>query len=191
MKKTSWAMSIAIGMALMLSISGCGTLLTRSFGMTDKYDDKGYSNAIYSGTAADFTSIPSTFGLSLIDLPLSLAADSLYLPFAIYDELFCGWFQAQALKGDVISVKNYLAEGTDVNESDWQGHTALMGAARGGHEDLIVLLLQHGADPKRYTKTGHSAWSYAQRWKQEKPTLIQLLELAGGELPKQPVFAPP
>lgn len=47
-----------------------------------------------------------------------------------------------------IEIQNLLIErGANVNDQDMTGRTVLCYAARGGHTDLVVLLLKHGADP--------------------------------------------
>jgi cytohesin len=52
-----------------------------------------------------------------------------------------------SVEGDVARVKALLDEGTDVNaKNSRMGYTALHGAARNGHKEVVELLLANGAD---------------------------------------------
>lgn len=64
-----------------LLLKGCGTLTALTGGFGDPIlNDPGY---VYGGAAADLEIAQYSFGLSLIDLPLSLAADTVLLPLTI------------------------------------------------------------------------------------------------------------
>ena len=61
-------------------------------------------------------------------------------------------FLQAARSGDTGKVEQYLSKGTDVNEVSPYGWTALMFAAWKGHEDVVVRLLDAGADPNLVSK---------------------------------------
>ena len=48
--------------------------------------------------------------------------------------------------GDIETVKQHLAAGTDVNTKDKYKKTPLFGAARNGHKEIAELLITNGAD---------------------------------------------
>src|SRR4030095_11805795 len=48
-------------------------------------------------------------------------------------------------RGDVAAVRALLQDGADVDARDRHGQTALMLAAHAGHDDVIAVLLEHGA----------------------------------------------
>jgi TonB family protein len=60
-------------------------------------------------------------------------------------------------------VSALLAQGADVNESTERGQTALMLAAVFGHDDVVALLLSHGADVKLKDGLGLTAMEWAER----------------------------
>ena len=51
-----------------------------------------------------------------------------------------------AEKGNIAAVKQYLADGTDVNTKDSRGETPLHLAAAKGHKEVTELLITEGAD---------------------------------------------
>lgn len=69
-------------------------------------------------------------------------------PWAKYDAKMKGdALLREASGGNLDEVRSIVQGGGDV---DWQqpgGMTALMGAAQGGHADIVAYLLEHGADP--------------------------------------------
>jgi len=62
------------------------------------------------------------------------------------------WFKADesmqiaAEAGNIKAVKQHLAAGTDVNTKDEHGITSLHKALLGGHEEIVELLIDNGAD---------------------------------------------
>jgi ankyrin repeat protein len=54
-------------------------------------------------------------------------------------------------------VRLLLERGVDVNARQQVGYTPLMGAASSGREDLVELLLGHGADPALVAEDGRTA----------------------------------
>jgi ankyrin repeat protein len=51
-----------------------------------------------------------------------------------------------AMEGDLIKVRQFIANGVDVNTSNRLGTTALMVASLWNREPIVSLLLSHGAD---------------------------------------------
>src|SRR5262249_25795870 len=66
------------------------------------------------------------------------------------------WRQA-AIDGDGAGLARLLEAGAAINGRDGKGQTALMLAARRGHQDAVDLLLQRGADPDVAAKYGLTA----------------------------------
>jgi ankyrin repeat protein len=60
-------------------------------------------------------------------------------------------------------VELLLGRGVEVNARQQVGYTALMGAASAGREDLIDLLIRHGADPAVVADDGLTAAEVARR----------------------------
>ncbi len=50
--------------------------------------------------------------------------------------------------GHVPLVKEFIAQGVDVNERNYNGWTPLMCAASNDHAPVVRVLLAHGADPR-------------------------------------------
>ena len=62
---------------------------------------------------------------------------------------------ASGYAGNIKCVELLLDAGADVNHGDWQRATALMYAASSGHEDIVTLFIQKGADVNAVTKELH------------------------------------
>ena len=62
-----------------------------------------------------------------------------------------------AILGDVERIKNFLAQGADVNAVSSDGSTALVYAAEGESPDAVQTLLAAGADPDKATNDGSTA----------------------------------
>jgi ankyrin repeat protein len=79
-----------------------------------------------------------------------------------YDETKT-YLRRAALGDDVAAVRFLLEHGADPNIAGiYSGETALIGAARLGHTEVVDLLLTHGADVAALdTRTGWSAIDYA------------------------------
>ena len=79
---------------LLVNISGCATIISQSDGHDDDvimcHPEQGFS-AIYSGTKLDtyclYIGADNAAFFCLLDLPLSLVADTLILPYTIYSEV--------------------------------------------------------------------------------------------------------
>ena len=79
------------------------------------------------------------------------------------DEKGSNAYMGVAFKGYLHTAK-WLLEHTscDVNHINGAGQTALMMASLFGHEEIVKLLIQHGADPKIVDDQGNTAESLAQ-----------------------------
>mmetsp|Transcript_53859 Transcript_53859/g.128276 ORF Transcript_53859/g.128276 Transcript_53859/m.128276 type:complete len:253 (+) Transcript_53859:75-833(+) len=77
--------------------------------------------------------------------------------------------------GDEIAVKQRLAAGEDPDSQDEFGLTALHGAARKGHHDMVLLLLHHRAEVNRRQYRGETALHYACQYGHEA-IVLSLLE---------------
>ena len=55
-------------------------------------------------------------------------------------------------RGDAAGVAQALEHGADIMEADAQGSTALHRAARGGHEEVVALLIKGGGEPVVHAK---------------------------------------
>jgi ankyrin repeat protein len=64
---------------------------------------------------------------------------------------------AAAAAKEIDIVRMLLERGADANARQQAGYTALMECARGGREDMVSLLLAHGADPALKSDDGKSA----------------------------------
>jgi ankyrin repeat protein len=85
--------------------------------------------------------------------------------------------------GDLEMVKLLIANGADVDQKNFRGATALMGAATDGPVSVVSYLIEKGADVNARDKDGHTAVMYAESRKQEfgatdRDEVIQLLRKA-------------
>jgi ankyrin repeat protein len=85
--------------------------------------------------------------------------------------------------GDLEMVKLLVANGANVNQKNFRGATALMGAATDGPASVVSYLIENGADVKARDDDGHTALMYAENQKQEfgatdRDEVIQLLRKA-------------
>lgn len=67
------------------------------------------------------------------------------------------WLHHYAAKGDVQGLQNWWnnAPDTNINEKDATGRTALHYAANKNHPDMIIWLIQHGANVKQKDNSGN------------------------------------
>ena len=70
---------------------------------------------------------------------------------------------AAAAAGQTEAVRQLLAQGADVNQTDAQGRTALMLAAARGDDTLVQRLLAAGADPGITDRQGWNAAKHARQ----------------------------
>lgn len=80
-----------------------------------------------------------------------------------------------AAAGDISRVNELLQYQTKVNSISTIGSTALMYAAKNGHDEVVVRLLEVGADPSLKTHKGHSALDLARKSGHESTVQLLLL----------------
>jgi ankyrin repeat protein len=61
-------------------------------------------------------------------------------------------------------LRQLIAAGADLNQTNREGETALMWAAKSGNPELIEALLQAGANPRTHDKLGHDSAYHVQVW---------------------------
>ena len=66
-----------------------------------------------------------------------------------------------ALDGNIVAVKQHLADGTDVNAKNGFGSTPLHSASGGGHKEMVELLIGKGADVDATNDSGKTPLHYA------------------------------
>ena len=83
---------------------------------------------------------------------------------------------------DVGAVRNLIAAGEGIDRDAVSGHTPLLYAALMGSPEIVMLLIQAGADPCKLTPGGKSAIALAQEAsvsKEVKERLVRMLRAAG------------
>ncbi len=84
-----------------------------------------------------------------------------------------------ALDGDALTVRSLLADGTEIDTPDSEGHTALMFSAFNGHTGIARTLINAGADIHRKDFMGRTALLYAATG--PFPETVELLLEKGAE----------
>eukprot|EP01137_Pigoraptor_chileana_P026321 Opistho-2@97120 len=82
--------------------------------------------------------------------------------------------------GDVKELENLHRGGVDLNAGDYDGRTAMMLSACGGHVDVVKYLLDIGCDPNSQDRWGGTALSDA--LKHEHDAVVQVLRERGARL---------
>jgi len=77
-----------------------------------------------------------------------------------------------AFKADIATLEKALARGENVNETDENGETALHKAVARGHEEVIKVLVEAGADPRVANKYGQTPSDIGSKF---RPELVPLL----------------
>ncbi len=72
----------------------------------------------------------------------------------------------------------FIDKGADVNLPTNKNYTPLMSAAKGGHIEIVKLLLDKGADPSTRDTSGKTALDYAIEKKND--AVVQLLAKIAG-----------
>jgi len=92
--------------------------------------------------------------------------------------------RGRALAGEVEAVRALLAESApDLDAADERGQTALMHAVRGGHDEIVEMLLEAGASPSQTSQSGETALHLAARY--GRTASAELLLRAGADLELQ------
>lgn len=149
----------------------CGTLGNR---VLDPYltsvDIPVPRTRVYGGVAWDIYRIRyeyhrnpfnMTIMLDSLDIPLSLAFDTLMLPITLYEQFFTGSLSEASEKGDLDAITTILGKGVDIDATDSWGHTALMSAAWSGHGPIVQLFIDKGAALNARTRFGLTPLHYA------------------------------
>ena len=110
---------------------------------------------------------------------LSFPADTLLLPVTVFETCCTGELSEGAATGNLPLVQRLLKQGTDVNERDTWGHTALISASWAGHTEIVQFLLAHGADVNATTPGGWTALRFA--YAQGHHEVGDLLKAAGAK----------
>lgn len=76
-------------------------------------------------------------------------------------QALAGPLHEAADQGNVGSVKTVIREGTDINERDRGGRTALMFSVNSGNKELVKLLIEKGADVNAKDNHGGTALIWA------------------------------
>lgn len=173
----------AIEMALLMGVvvvSGCGTIVSRS--QYDSYYYDLHHPRVYGGTVFDAKSITAeNVGLLfLLDLPLSLVADTVLLPLTAYEQWFQGDFQDAAVRGDTLEMRRLYSEGGDINGMDPYGHTPLMAASWAGQMESVGWLVQQRADLEAKSKVG-GATALIYACVSARPDVVERLLDAGAD----------
>ena len=86
-----------------------------------------------------------------------------------------GWLAMHhaAANGDLVAVEVLISAGAQVDAMDPYRYRPLHLAAREGHEEICLLLLRHGADPRARIDVGFTAADLAQ---DQIPSLAELLK---------------
>jgi ankyrin repeat protein len=77
-----------------------------------------------------------------------------------------------ASRGDTDGVRRLIKANEEINAQDIFGNTALLYAVRGGHADVVELLLRHGADIRIKNNLGYDCLDSAAGSGQEKVASI-------------------
>uniref|UniRef100_A0A9J2Q7E8 asparaginase n=1 Tax=Ascaris lumbricoides TaxID=6252 RepID=A0A9J2Q7E8_ASCLU len=81
-----------------------------------------------------------------------------------------------ANKGDIQTIEAWIAAGVNINETDYDGRTALHVAVASGVEEMVELLLRNGADPQLKDQFGRDSFDEAEQTNKKSPKIIELLK---------------
>lgn len=155
---------------LALFLSACGTLFSRG---DDPYSLRALEvsfprSPVYGGVAWDIRAIRAQYHSRYtdnypapFDIPFSFVADTLVLPFTLYEHFSQEALPLVAEEGDLEKVTGLLKGGANVDVRDRWGHTALMSAAWAGHRDIVHELLNQGAAVNAITSSNKTALQYS------------------------------
>ena len=210
---------LALVPALLACVVGCASLMTKTARETDqpRYVYPGaqldlggmvFGAAILFGPSDPFGFMPrsggaAVFALTLVDLPLSLAVDTVCLPYDLWMMTGGGrtrkglprpelatvrnrqgktQLMLAAEKGDLRRIDRLLEQGADVDARDIWGATALICAARGWRLDTVERLVQRGADVNAADAQGMTPLMWAARGGADPSEMVQLLVRLGADV---------
>ena len=81
--------------------------------------------------------------------------------FSFIKKIFKGTLHKACQEGNIKAVKQFLAEGADVNARDKEGYTPLHDAALRGRKEIAELLIAKGADVNGKNDYGETPMHYA------------------------------
>jgi|CXWL01.1.fsa_nt_gi ankyrin repeat protein len=160
----------------LLALNGCGTYVSRQIDYYAYYFGP-VRTPIFSGVKWDIENQGAEHGkpisyLIFFDIPLSLLADCIILPYTAYETFGYRGLSEAAVSGDNKQIETLLSYGVAIDEPDWQGHTPLMGAVIGEQIETVDLLLKKGASVNKQSRFGRDALGYLQgpgSFSNEKP----------------------
>ena len=85
-----------------------------------------------------------------------------------------------AKAGDIETVKQHIAAGTDVNAKDKYGRTPLYCAARRSHKEIAELLIAKGADVNAKGEAGYTPFHHVAHQGQRE--IVELLIANGADV---------
>ncbi|MEQ1794043.1 MAG: ankyrin repeat domain-containing protein [Nitrospira sp.] len=149
---------------LLSMINGCGTYVSRQIDYYTYYFGP-LRTPIYSGVKWDVENQGEAHSkpvsnLIFIDIPLSFVADCLVLPYTVYEAFRYSDLPEAAVTGNIRRIEMLLSQGASIDETDWQGHTALMGAVIGKQVETVNLLLGKGASVNKRSFFNLTALGY-------------------------------
>lgn len=161
---------------MFLVLNGCGTYVSREIDYYTYYFGP-IRTPTFSGLKWDIENQGAEHGkpisyLIFFDLPFSLLADCLILPYTAYETFSYRGLSEAAIRGDNKQLETLLSYGIAIDEPDWQGHTPLMGAVIGEQIETVDLLLKKGASVNKRSSFGRDALGYLRgpwRFSNEKP----------------------
>jgi ankyrin repeat protein len=96
---------------------------------------------------ADPATKPKSYPLTALEVAMTRGSPIMIQAFADAGVKLPLWVYARL--GDIDTVKDQLSGGSDVNSTDPMGRSALFHAVRSGHEQIVSLLIEEGADVNR------------------------------------------
>jgi ankyrin repeat protein len=78
----------------------------------------------------------------------------------------------KVLKCDIDAVRSAIVTGSNLNELDDLGESPLHWAVLGGYSDIVLLLLENGADPNLMSSAGFSP-----KWSAEDFGLTEIIDI--------------
>lgn len=210
---------LALVAALLACASGCASWMAKTSRKTD------HPRYVYPGTQMDLAGMaggvvilfgpadpfgfmprslgPFMFALTLVDLPFSLACDTICLPYDLWmttggGRTRAGWRRSElatarnrqgetqlmlaAAKGDQRQIDRLLKLGADIEDRDMGGATALIRAAQHWRPDVVEHLVKRGADVNATDLQGKTALMWAAGSGGDPTDMVRLLVRLGADV---------